>query len=401
MKTKTFLQRLLTISRQALFVFSIAGCAGSGSNQNSDTSTNAEIVIDSIRLVFAGDVMGHSVQTRGAWHDGGDSCYNFAPTFQGVKDYISFADLAIVNLETTFAGAPYTGYPRFSSPVLLANALKDAGFDILLTANNHILDYGTKGLELTIDALDNLDIPHTGSFKDSVDWNKNNPLMIQKNGFKLAFLNYTYGTNGFTPRPPVIVNYMDTMQVADDLAKCRAMEADFITVCIHWGEEYQNKENATQHQFADFLVRNGCDLIVGGHPHVVQPIQKIAVEAADSVIVAWSLGNFVSNQRWRYSDGGIMFEVTLTKTGSTVEFQSYKYEPVWVHRYVDKNAQVYRLILISDYLLNSEQYPALTAEDERKMLQFYTDTKGIVEKKETGKLSEFNVDIYSNIAKDR
>ena len=381
MKNNTFLKALSTSSCKALLILYIAsGIVGCRIN-TSDTDTYVAIDSepDSIRLVFAGDVMGHTVQTRGAWRDGGDSSYNYVPAFQWVKDYISSADLAIANLEVTFAGAPYTGYPRFSSPVSLADALKEVGFDILLTANNHILDKGTKGLELTHETLDNLGLLHTGSFKDSVDWNTNNPLMIQKNGFNLAFLNYTYDTNGLAVQPPVIVNYMDTLQVTNDLQKCRTMKADFIIACVHWGEEYQNKENASQHQFADFLARNGCDLIVGGHPHVVQSIQKIAGHSADSILVAWSLGNFVSNQRWRYSDGGIMLEVTLTKKDSVVELQSYKYEPFWVLRYHDKNASVYRLIPINDYLLDSERYPALTAEDERKLLQFYTDTKRLMD----------------------
>ena len=376
MKTKKF----LTISCFALLTLCMINCKGSRSKNISETDTYTEINsgTDSVRLVFVGDVMGHTTQHRGAWRDGGDSCYNYVPTFQWAKDYISSADLAIANLEVTFAGAPYTGYPRFSSPVSLAAALKDVGFDILLTANNHILDCGTKGLEMTIDALEEIGISHVGAYKDSVDWKNHHPLLIQKNGFNLAFLNYTYGTNGLSVQPPGIVNYIDTLLVIDDLEKCCTMNADFIIACVHWGEEYQNNENESQRQFADFLARNGCDLIVGGHPHVVQPIQKIAAYEADSVLVAWSLGNFVSNQRWQYSDGGIMFEVTLAKKDSIVELQSYKYEPFWVHRYPDKNAQIYRLIPVNDYLFDSERFPNITAEDEKNMLQFYIDTKEIV-----------------------
>ena len=372
MKTNSFFTILLLLF--------LASCRNERNNLNIDTDAEIDLVTDTVRLVFVGDVMGHSTQTKGAWHDGGDSCYNFMPTFQWVKETISSADLAIANLEVTFAGEPYTGYPRFSSPVALANALRDTGFDILLTANNHILDNGIRGLELTIDALAHLDFSYTGSFKDSTDRHHHNPLMIQKNGFKLAFLNYTYGTNGIDARPPIIVNYIDTLLIANDLKISRTMDADFIITCVHWGEEYQNSENMAQRQFAGFLARHGCNLIVGSHPHVVQPITKIAVEAADSVLVAWSLGNFVSNQRWRYSDGGIMFAVTLTKTGSAIELQSYGYEPFWVHRYLDKNAQVYRLIPVNDYLLNPEHYPNITTEDEKKLLQFNTDTRGIIDK---------------------
>ena len=370
--------RFIGIGFLALFITCMAGCRN---EKPSEADIYVEIVStpDTIRLIFAGDVMGHTTQTKGAWRDGGDSCYNFMPTFQGVKDYISSADLSIANLEVTFAGEPYTGYPRFSSPVALADALKDTGFELLLTANNHILDNGAKGLGLTLDALDKLGFLRTGSFKDSTDRENRNPLMIQKNGFNLAFLNYTYGTNGLSAGPPVIVNYMDTLQIVNDLAKCRTLDADYIIACIHWGEEYQNKENEVQRQFAGFLARNGCNLIVGGHPHVVQPIHKIAVDKADSVLVAWSLGNFVSNQRWRYSDGGIMLEVTLTKTDSEVELQSYKVEPFWVHRFPDKNVQVYRMILINDYLQHPDRYPNLKAEDEKLLLQFDTDTRKIIE----------------------
>jgi poly-gamma-glutamate synthesis protein (capsule biosynthesis protein) len=292
-----------------------------------------------------------------------------------VKSYISSADLAIANLEVTFVGEPYTGYPAFSSPVSLAVALQDAGFDILLTANNHIMDYGTKGLGLTLDALENLGITNTGSFKDAYSREANHPLIINKNGFKLAFLNYTYGTNKAAARPPLSVNYLDTVQIAADLAKCHEMNPDYIIACVHWGEEYRNQENEKQRQVASFLALNGCNLIVGAHPHVVQPIKKIAGNTADSVLVAYSLGNFVSNQRWRYSDGGIMLDVTLTKTDGIVHLETFHYEPFRVYRYPEKGVQLYRLIPAIDYLCNPERYPPMPLEEEKKLIQFYNDTK--------------------------
>ena len=174
----------LEIAYKAFFMLSLTGCVACCSGNTSGTHTETDTIMGSdtcsIRLIFVGDVMGHSVQINGAWRDGGDSCYNFAPTFQGVKDYISSADLAIANLEVTLAGEPYTGYPTFSSPVSLAVALRDAGFDMLVTANNHTMDRGAKGLEMTIDALENLGILHTGSFKDSTGRQTNYPLMVQK-----------------------------------------------------------------------------------------------------------------------------------------------------------------------------------------------------------------------------
>ena len=333
---------------------------------------------DSIKLVFVGDVMGHGNQIKGAWRDGGDSCYNYAPSFQGMKEYISSADLAIANLEVTFAGKPYVGYPSFSSPPSLAVALKDMGFDMLVTANNHIMDKGKQGLESTINVLDSLEIPHTGTFKDSAAWKANNPLIMEKNNFKLAFLNYTYGMNMAMPGKPLIVNKIDTVKIAADLDRTRELNPDYIIAFVHWGEEYQNKENASQRQIADFLARNGCNLIVGAHPHAIQPIKKIAGNTPDSVLVAYSLGNFISNQRWRYSDGGIALEVTLTKTDSVINL-SHTYEPFWVHRYPDKNVQLYRMILLKDYFNNPDAYFSESEKDRKLLLEFHEDTKKIIE----------------------
>ena len=156
------------------------------------------------------------------------------------------------------------------------------------------------------------------------------------------------------------------------------MNTDYIITLIHWGEEYKNIENETQRQLSDFLAKHGCNLIVGAHPHAVQPIKKITGNATDSVLVAYSLGNFVSNQRWRYSDGGIMFEVTLTKTDGIVNMNNYRYEPFWVHRYPEKGAQLYRLIPIIDYLSNPERYPVMSLNDKKMLMQFYNDTKEII-----------------------
>ena len=345
-----------------------------GSHMNRDEL----LTTDTIRLIFAGDVMGHETQLNGAWRDGGDSYYNFAPTFEGVKEYVSSADLAIANFEVTLAGEPFTGYPAFSSPNALAVALQEAGFDIFLTANNHILDYGVKGFEKTIHTLENLGVTYTGTFMDSLQWRADYPLIMEKKGFRLAFLNYTYGTNMTKAKPPIIVNYIDTVRMAADLHKARLMNADYIIACVHWGEEYKNNENQEQRQIAGFLARNGCDLIVGAHPHVVQPIKKIAGNTSDSVLVAYSLGNFISNQRWRYSDGGIMLDVTLTKTNGIVRLNSYRYEPFWVHRFPENGVPVYRMIPVFDYLSNPDRYPFVPVADENLLLQFYKDTRGIL-----------------------
>ncbi|MDR2037513.1 MAG: CapA family protein [Bacteroidales bacterium] len=330
-------------------------------------------VVDSLKLIFVGDVMGHGMQLKGAWHDGGDSSYNYFPSLQYVRDYISSADIAIANFEVTLAGEPYEGYPRFSSHSSFAVALKDAGFNVMTLANNHSLDRGKQGLERTIDELDSLGIIHTGTFKDSVSWKNEYPLILEQNNIKLAILNYTYGTNGFPVLKPNIINRIDTVRMAADLSRARELQPDLIITCIHWGEEYENVENAKQRKLASFLAKNGCDLIIGSHPHVVQPFGKIATDS-DSVPVLYSLGNFVSNQRWRYSDGGIAFEVNLTKEDSITRIRSYGYEPLWVHRFPDNKVSVFRIIPVNDYLNHPSKY-IINEADKKLMMQFYDDTQ--------------------------
>ena len=375
---KTILLSILAIGC-ILFLsvcFTDGGCSESGATTD---SIRVDASPDSIRLVFVGDVMAHSTQNMGAWHDGGDSCYNYAPALEGMKNYISSADIAVANLEVTFAGEPYTGYPAFSTPQSLAVALRDVGFDMLVTANNHVMDRQTKGMERTVAILDSLGIPNTGAFKDTVARQSNHPLIMEKNGFRLAFLNYTYGSNMGKPKLPATVNYIDTLKMAADLAKARELNADYIITCIHWGEENKIKENETQRRIAAFLAHNGCHLIVGAHPHMVQPIRKIAGADADSSLVAYSLGNFISNQRWRYSDGGIALDVTLVKSDDGVQLHSHTYEPFWVVRFPDRGVQIYRMISQSDYVANPGQYDSMSSENKRKMIEFFDDTKQIVE----------------------
>ena len=261
-----------------------------------------------LKLVFTGDIMGHDTQIASALATGEEG-YDYNPCFQYLKPYFDDADIVIGNLEVTFAGPPYKGYPQFSSPDELADALQEAGFDILITANNHALDRKQDGLERTLEQLDQRGILHTGSFTDPVARSLHYPLVVENNGIRLALLNYTYGTNGLKVPPPSIVNRIDTLQIRQDLLRAATAEPDFILVTMHWGEEYQRTENSTQREVAAFLFRNGADAIIGSHPHVVQPIRG----EGKGNLVAYSVGNFISNQRPRYRDGGIAFELELVK----------------------------------------------------------------------------------------
>lgn len=279
-----------------------------------------------VRIVFGGDVMAHTPQLTAA--KCADGAYSFDCSFEYVAPILRDADLAVVNLETTLSRqTPYTGYPMFRSPAELAVTLRDVGVDAVGLANNHICDRGASGLRSTIGILDSLEIKYAGAYIDSLSKSSRSPLYISANGFNLALLNYTYGTNGIPTPRGMVVNRIDTLQMAADIAMVDRSTVDALCVMIHWGEEYQRKPNRTQRAIADFCRRQGVDLIIGSHPHVAQPIES---DSACRWSVVYSLGNMVSNQQWRYSDGGLLAEVRLSRVADASVSMSVEAIPIWV-----------------------------------------------------------------------
>jgi len=286
-----------------------------------------------LSLVFLGDIMQHDSQIAAAY-DAAQKRYDYTPCFQFIKPYVEMADLAIGNLELTLAGPPYKGYPQFSAPDELLFGLKDMGMDVLVTANNHCVDTGKKGLERTLLMLDSLKIPHTGTFADDVARLNEHPLLIEKDSFRLSLLNYTFSTNGLPVTKPNIVNRIDTALIRKDLALARAQKPDVIMVFLHWGVEYQSLPNAQQKQIAEFCFAHGAQLVIGAHPHVLQPMEW---RKDKNQLVTYSLGNFVSGQRKRYTDGGSMIYLELEKIKyardsavTTIDSAGYVLE--WVYR---------------------------------------------------------------------
>lgn len=304
-----------------------------------------------LNLLFVGDLMNHSPQTSAAYNSATKN-YSYDTCYQLIKDYISKADISIGNLEVTLAGYPYTGYPMFSAPDAYAFALKNAGFDYLFTSNNHSCDKKLKGVTRTLDVLDSLEIGHTGTFRNAEERNENYPNVIEKNGIKIAILNASYGTNGMPIPVPTKVNQLDSAELKKDFKKARELNPDFIIMGVHWGNEYQRTPSAEQKKWADFFIREGAQLIIGSHPHVVQTYER-----RNGVPVIYSLGNFISNQRERYKDGGIAYEVILEKTEGKTYIQSHTYEAIWVQKQQYPKI-VYRLIpenYMQDSLFNSTE----------------------------------------------
>lgn len=262
-------------------------------------------------LLFAGDAMAHQGQLDAAKKSSGE--YDFGECFAALAPQISAADFAVVNFETTIGESGFTGYPCFCSPASYATALKDAGFDLFLTANNHTLDRRDRGLRRTIEALDRQGISHIGTYINKENRDSVLPFIANINGIRVGFLNYTYGTNGITLSSDAIVDYIDTLQIAKDLAATRRAGAELLAVAVHWGVEYKLLPHPDQKRLADFLLRRGVDMVIGGHPHVIQPMEMRTSASGRKQLLIYSLGNFISNMKTTDTRGGAMAQVHVSR----------------------------------------------------------------------------------------
>lgn len=306
--------------------------------------------------------------------------YDYKMYFPLIKKQIESADIAVVNLEVTLGGKPYTGYPSFSSPDEFARELKDTGFDVFLTANNHCLDKRKKGLERTILMLDSLRVKHLGTYFNK--WNRNfrHPMMMMKNGIRIAMLNYTYGTNGIEVQSPNIVNYIDKERIKKDIEMAQCMYADVVIANMHWGDEYKLYPNKTQKDLAQFLIDNGVNIIIGGHPHVVQPIDIRKKNDSIKQVIVYSMGNFVSNMSALNTDGGMLVTLDISKErNKPVEIDSCSYSLVWVHKPIEDGKKRYQMIPVSEYLDEDKGTEYLGETAYKRMQAFAKKAKEVIE----------------------
>ncbi len=265
-----------------------------------------------IDLVFAGDAMMHTGQLEAAKR--GDKGYDYSYCFSAIAPYVREADYAIVNLETPVAKGQCSGYPQFNAPVSYVEALADAGFDLFLTANNHTLDRRERGLKQTVAVLDSLGLTHIGTYADAAERESRMPLVVDVSSFKIGFVNYTYGTNGFSVTGDAVVDYISPDVIRQDIAKARNAGAEIIVAAMHWGEEYTLTPVRYERQWARFLEDEGVDIIMGGHPHVIQPMELREGSASRKpMFLAYSHGNFISNMMTRDTRGGLMTRVTIAR----------------------------------------------------------------------------------------
>ena len=318
-------------------------------------------------LLFLGDIMGHGPQIKSAWNDSLKK-YDYNKVFEPVEDIISSVDFAVANLEVTLAGPPFDGYPQFSSPDELAEACKSNGIDVLVTANNHSCDRGSRGIVRTNRVLDSLEILHTGTFSNQQNRDSLNLLVLEKENIRIGLLNYTYGTNGIPFHAPTYVNLLDSSLIKKDLKFARTKNLDKLIVFVHWGAEYQDQPNLYQKNFNQFFKRQGVDIVIGSHPHVVQPMHYIKNNDKEFLTV-YSLGNFVSNQRDFRKDGGVMFRCSIVKRDKA-SISDKEYILTWVNKFYKNKKWHYEVLPCSNKTYGKEYFSR--NEDYAKM-QVYSD----------------------------
>ena len=326
--------------------------------ENSEENEKEEAEDTTFSLCAIGDIMCHNTQYQDAYNSDSDS-YDFSYVFDDISLYTKTADLCIGNLETTFAGKDrgYSSYPTFNTPDELALNLKKLGLDVLTTANNHCLDKGIDGLNRTIDILNDADISHLGTYKSQEE--RDTVLIKYVKGLKIAFINYTYGTNGITvpSDKTYCVNLIDNDLILKDINSAKEQNADIIVACMHWGTEYNTSPSSSQKETADFLFKNGVDIVLGGHPHVLQPMEKRTVMLDDGTtkdgFIIYSLGNFMADQNAKNTKDSIILDLTITKhVDGTVKIDKAEYIPIYLYKDSSSKEKKFKILNIEKSILN-------------------------------------------------
>ncbi|HAX77627.1 MAG TPA: capsular biosynthesis protein [Cyanobacteria bacterium UBA11372] len=325
------------------------------------------------KLIAVGDILMHLALTRSGYNPQ-QNTYNFDHFFKEVKPIISQGDWAIANLETPVAGPEfgYSEFPLFNAPAQIVDAAKKTGFNILTTANNHALDKGERGVINTIKNVRSRGVALVGTATSAKEAEK--ILIVNKNNISMAILAYTFSTNGI-PIPQgknYLVSLIDEKKIIKDIARARKQGADVVTICLHFGDEYQRQPNARQKQLVQRLIAAGADIILGNHPHVVQPYQIFKVRGKDGKmrtrVAIYSLGNFIAYQLGNYKDIGVIFSVNIRKRfpEKTVEITQVEAIPTYTQNYRLNNRLNFRVLPIEavvnrqkDPLIPASKYPVL------------------------------------------
>lgn len=311
-----------------------------------------------LKMLSVGDNLIHDGIYKQAQKRAGGNGYDFSYCYARVKDTVSAADIATINQETIVAKSyEPSGYPLFNSPQELGKAVIDAGFDIVNLANNHMLDKTAKGLSEAIDFWDSTGLARTGAYKDAQDLEKVE--YIEKNGLKIGLVGITQYTNGLTLPSGSPLKYILTSDEATIERKIKAAKAqcDVVLVNVHWGSEYTTTPAQDQRNLAKKMANWGANVIIGHHPHVLQPVEWIDNTDGTRTLVAYSLGNFISQQNTAARVIGGMLHYDITKDFETgkVTVSNVRFETIVTH-YVNgsHDVQIYPLSQYSDALAKKQ-----------------------------------------------
>lgn len=342
-------------------------------NTNEPNESNEPEPIEDVTITLSatGDIMFHPSQIDGAY-DKLSNSYDFRKSFKYVKNIFEDADIAIANFEGTTAGDEvyaYQGYPLFNAPDEVLDAIKEAGIDILSTANNHSLDTRKAGIIRTVEEINNRGMDNIGTY---VSKPESRVLIKDVKGIKLGFISYTEMVNGLesviSPEDlDKMVNIIDEEKLIEDINYAKEQNVDVIVAYFHWGNEYARIQNERQEALADMLFKEGVDIILGSHPHVVQPSKTIDYEGEKKFII-YSMGNFISNQRIetltpygvtnpQYTEDGVIINIEIEKKGETgeVSIKNIEYIPLWVYKGTGENGNTEHVVYpIMDYIENED-----------------------------------------------
>jgi poly-gamma-glutamate capsule biosynthesis protein CapA/YwtB (metallophosphatase superfamily) len=344
-------------------------------------------IMSSIKIAAVGDILMWGNQIRSARIS--KDVYSFDYMFKEVKPLLKDADLTIGNLETTLSGREryyqrvnsVIGGPAFNCPDELGETLKRSGFDVLTTANNHCMDRGIDGLKRTLDVLDKVGIYHTGTFRSLEE--SRTKLIINIKGIKIGIIACTYGTNGYElgPQEAWAVNYIDEQILSQvyDIKK----QVDLTIVCLHMGREFTDQLIRAQRYWVQKLFEHGADIILGAHPHVIQPMSLKKVKDLDSIekdrFVIYSLGDFISDILWDdiYSITGMILNLEVVKNDEgNVAVTNVEYIPTWVSIDEINNQEYFVLLPMSKYLKSSKS--TLSADTLENMKKAWDHAKALL-----------------------
>ncbi|MBR2736187.1 MAG: CapA family protein [Firmicutes bacterium] len=359
-------------------VMMVVSSCGGGSDQKESSEKETKSKAVKVSILCAGDVMAHVPNISSALQS--DGSYDFNDNYEYVEDYISKADLALCNMETTFKGGTPSGYPLFNAPDSLAEAVKNAGFDVAFTSNNHMMDTGYDGMQRTLKILRDEGMKTVGS---RLEGEKKRYAVVKVKGVKIGLVAYTYETtqtagdtvsingNNISDDSARLINSFnyhdleseDYDRIEEDIDGCREDGADVVVCYLHWGNEYEQSPNDDQEEMAQALANMGADVIFASHPHVLQEIDVLTSEkGGQKVPVFYSLGNYISNQRTetlsnKYTENGAMATVTLTvrTDNGKIQSETVSIQPTWVDKYTSGSGGLEYRIIPLDKSLSSNK----------------------------------------------